>query len=391
MKYRSQLLCLLFLASTARAQPGAQIDAEIARLKSGERQVVDGGQPVPLHPYVIGNPEHGQPFVADAFKLTGALDSSPTVVGKWIKSYRGRAITSKVAYSARGNLIERCHTALHAPTSDCVWIGNEGRNCRDYGGHVAVGAGNTQSFFQHFFGHTKALFNEGGLGFRGIGDTYADAYWGWDGPDGNSSLATLTACMVQHNVYVGINMGGSRNSIEGGTRIYVPKTHANLKSPFGPKIIGVRWFSPDPANPASGNQMLGGGVELVDFTWGGTSGHTGSIGFQISTNDNTIDTQLTDNDKLANGGAIGVQFIGPVKGNRVTFTTYGFHGAADRIPTFDNAGIKANVILIRGENVDTKNPEKYVDIPAGWDDTNSIQLVNTTTGESVKLKAGKAY
>lgn len=377
-------IALLLVASTAWGQGGAQIDADLDLLKSGRRQVVDGGQPVPLHPYVVGNPEHNEPFVGHAIELTGALTSNPTVKDKWIKLYRGRAITSTVAYMATWNTIEQCHTGLFAPTSDCVWLANQVRECRDYGGHVAVGAGNVQSYLNHFYGHTKALFNEGGLGFRGIGDTYADGYYGYDGPDGNSSLATLLGCMSQHCVYRNIRMGGSRNKII-GTTVYVSRSADNSGLPPGTPIVGVEWLS-----PGSGNRFTDGGVELVDHDWGGANPR-GSIGFKISCNYNTIDTDLTDNDKLANGGAIGVQFVGPVKGNRVTFTTYGFHGSKDRIPTFDSADIKANQILIRGENIDTKNPEKYVDIPAGWDDTNSIQLVNTTTGESVRLKPGKAY
>ncbi len=78
-----------------------------------------------------------------------------------------------------------------------------------------------------------------------------------------------------------------------------------------------------------------------------------------------------------------------MKGNRITLNTWDFHGADERLLVIDNIGLVDNRFVFQGPGIDTANPGKYVDVANNWKlgagSTNSIRLINTTTGAEADL------
>ncbi|HEY3394873.1 MAG TPA: hypothetical protein VGK58_19370, partial [Lacipirellulaceae bacterium] len=89
-----------------------------------------------------------------------------------------------------------------------------------------------------------------------------------------------------------------------------------------------------------------------------------------------------------------------VQGFRADVRIYGFDQAGDAALDIDLNTIKGVNVTLRGNSNDTDSfpvtPDattaaQYVDIPAGWDSTNSIAIINEANGASFELVVGTAY
>lgn len=80
---------------------------------------------------------------------------------------------------------------------------------------------------------------------------------------------------------------------------------------------------------------------------------------------------------------------------------WGFDQTGDVFLDIDTAAVKGLDITVRGNHteigenfpsdVNDTTVAQYVEIPAGWDSTNSIRFVNEANGDTHTLTTGQAY
>lgn len=254
------LLCLVPLS--AWGQPGAQLDAEITRLKSGELTPYDGGQPIDFSTDTHASPK---PWVAD-----GVIKDGPyaRVERYRIKNVRGIGAKATCtgpmppeatgAVYVTGNEITFVYRGIVTELSDSRIAHNLVEGARDYGLHIGrapngADASQVQSLFNHFYGAHKAAFVESSS-FNSLGDEFADAAYGYHGGPGsyNAGLTTpkIFHCWIRSmKIEAQTDIGGTPYiDVPTRAKIHSDTTGLELSAPtsfIGGRIIANWWNNPE--------------------------------------------------------------------------------------------------------------------------------------------------
>lgn len=243
--------------------PGAELDAEIAKLKSGELTPYDGGQAIDFSTDTHASPK---PWVAD-----GVIKDDPfaRVERYRIKNVRGIAAKATftgsefppeatgIAYVSH-NEITFCYRGIVTELADSRIAHNVVEGARDYALHVGRAPGghdaaNVQSLFGHYYGAHKAAFVESSC-FNSVGDEFADAAYGYHGVPSswNAGLTspTIFHCWIRSlKIEAQTDIGG-RPFIDVPTKakIHSDTTGLELSAPtslIGGRIAANWWNNPN--------------------------------------------------------------------------------------------------------------------------------------------------
>jgi hypothetical protein len=347
-----------------------------------------GDQGIPIHPF--GDPAElalGDNPECHAIALDG---DAPTVSGCKIYDFRGDAIavtnsTQSISRMIRvprvqGNEISHCWNGIVAAGPDTQISGNRVASVRDHCLLVTSGAGNCQSDGNHFFGAQWAIKVESGAGaFKSTNDTFSDAPIGFENAL-ESGVSQIIGGFTQHC--------WSRNILcRAQTSITNTVVRVARTSDQHQEIIGVE-FPRDMNGDASRSSFLGGCIYMSDHSFEGDTDPDGSTaGMEIAawwTNVNTAIIATTEY-----GNEKGIWVPSEIKGGTFYIRASGFTQSGDVIVDIDTASIEGTTWIIECDQFDNA-----VDIPAGWNDSNSIQIIRhipMAPSERTFLKPGQAY
>jgi hypothetical protein len=348
-----------------------------------------GDQDVDDHPYTSDS-EASAPAGPHAIDLDG---DAAQVIGCKVFDFRGDAIAVRDSRTpgthssrmiripiVRNNRISHCWNGIRASAVDAQIYGNTVASVRDNG--LLVEAGNCQSEGNHFFGATAAIKVASGAGaFRSVNDTFSDAAVGFENAV-ESGVSQIGDGFTQHCWQRNI-LCRAQTSIS-NTVVRVARTSDGY-----PEIIGVE-FLREGFDNASRSFFIGGSIYLSDHSFVNDQNPDGSTaGMKISAWWTTVDTAIVGRIDYSNERGIWVPSA--IKGGNFYIHATGFTQSGDVIVDIDSADIKGTTWVIACDEFDNA-----VDIPAGWDDSNSILVIKHTTDpmkHTVRtyLKPGIAY
>jgi hypothetical protein len=344
---------------------------------------VYGAKGVANHPYVSGS-EATAPAGPHAIDLDG---DAAQVVGCKVFDFRGDGIAVRDTKSpgqrqsrmilvplVRNNRISHTWTGIRVVASDTQLYGNTVANVRDNG--LLVEAGNCQSEGNHFFGAKRAIKVQANAGaFRSVNDTFSDAEIGFENAL-ESEVSQIGDGFTQHCWNRNI-LCRAQTSIA-NTVVRVANTSENYQ-----EIIGVE-YPRDMNGNASRSSFIGGCLYLSDHLFSGQMIPNGSTaGMKVDAWWVNVDTTIIGSGNYGNEKGIWVPTA--ITGGNFYIRAAGFEQSGDVIVDIDSAGIKETTWVIEcGQGDDAVN------IPVGWDHSNSITVVRQG-GEKTYLIPGKAY
>jgi hypothetical protein len=244
--------------------------------------------------------------------------------------------------------------------------------------------------------------------FRSIGDTFADSHYGYIGPD-DTDFCTFYGLYCQRINRRAMLIEGTENTIIGST-FNLP--YATNLVPWN-DVVGVEINDPV-GTPGDGsrNSISDTTFWLSNFKSPFTPGTLQdennvtlsepgpATAVRITSDFNSIQN-CRFLDFAHPGYACGIHIPSAVEGFMADVSIWGFDHSSDVFLDIEDAGIKGLDITIHGNSAATNenfptvlnhsNAAQYVRIPSGWDNTNSIRLVNDATGQVLALTTGNAY
>ena len=388
------------------------------RFASVSQLTVDGRESIGKFPYAdaqeIARSGWCETDGCDGIYLDG---QGATVDDVRVHSFRGIGITSRTGgLAVRRAKSYRNYVGVRLTGSDSSIADSFIFDNRDCCGWLPASAGNVQSSQTHYYGARVAFYNEGGQGFRSTNDTMADAAIGYLGNThgSGSGYAVLRGVHLQHNhVRAAILRSGPVTMT--GCIIQVPQQINNAR------FAGIIPRLPDYEGcvgldvQAPWVSVTGGSITLTHYHHGSWPGpFTAAEAVWLRALDwgpwaadfCTIECPLLDADRL--NGSIGIRVTGPRKGVRVNCpigmepprAADGSRGndhwthALDRVLVVEHATLRDCQFTFRGTQQDLlTNPEKYVDLPAGWrppGSGNAVTLIRADTGGRLELE-NRAY
>jgi hypothetical protein len=340
-----------------------------------------GNQHIPDYPFGDAAELAHTPDVCHAVALDG---DAPTVMGCKIFDFRGDAISIRNSTAdlsprvriprVQNNRISHCFTGIRASAVDTQINGNRVASVRDE--CLVVENGNCQSDGNHFFGGQWAIKVEPGAGaFKSTNDTFSDATIGYENAL-NSEVSQIGDGFTQHCWLRNI-LCRAQTSIS-NTVVRVART-----SDEHPEVIGVEFRVEVMTSDATRSSFIGGCIYMSDHSFPGDTAPGGSTaGMKISAHRPNVDTSIIGSTQYDD--EIGIWVPSAITGGTFYIKATGFTAATDRVVKIDSAGIVGTTWVI-----DCATNDKAVQIPAGWNNSNSITVIKE--GVVTVLTPGTAY
>jgi hypothetical protein len=202
---------------------------------------------------------------------------------------------------------------------------------------------------------------------------------------------------------------GTENTIIGST-FNLP--FATNLAPWN-DVIGIEIRDPNP-EPGGGdrNSIFDTTFWLSNFKHPATPGTSQDNGITLSEPGPSTAIRITSNDNAIQdcrildflhptGYARGIHIPSSIDGLTADVSLWGFDQSGDVFLDIEDSGVQGLEVTIHGNSADPNenfptvlnhtNAAQYVRIPSGWDNTNSIKLVNDATGQVFSLTTGNAY
>jgi hypothetical protein len=344
-----------------------------------------GNQHIPNYPFGDAGELAYTPDVCHAVAIDG---DGAEVTGCKIFDFRGDAIVVRNSTAdlsprvriprVRNNRISHCFTGIRASAVDTQISGNRVASVRDE--CLVVEKGNCQSDGNHFFGGQWAIKVETDAGaFKSTNDTFSDATIGLENAL-QSEVTQIGDGFTQHCWLRNI-LCRAQTSIS-NTVVRVART-----SDQHPEVIGVE-FRTDMTSDAKRSSFVGGSIYMSDHSFPGDTGPDGSTaGMKIASWWTNVNTTIIGNANYSNEKGIWVP--SQIKGGTYYIRASGFNQSGDVIVDIDTETIKGTTWIIECDEFDNA-----VDIPAQWDDSNSILVIRHIPDEASQrtfLTPGQAY
>lgn len=377
---------------------------------------IDGNQTIDHGPEDVDNqspdwPGNEDAAVADGVKIGTA---HPRVRFAKILNWRGTAVYATFAAGSAGNrsikvehnLIRKAFTGINV-VADTEVIGNTIIACRDYGLTNPNGAGNVTLMGNHWFGCNGetttgvydgiCVYMQSASGWRIVGNAMADSHYGFVASGGGSHTTTLTGNTFFKNSICALQFrSGATNFIVDGCTINVPPGTSDAAFD---DIMGIELQAGVQRIFISNCTICLDGVQAAGLPGTPLAGRSTAV--YVAADGMSLSNVLLQDFGHPAGKATGIHIPSQIDGFKADFRVWGFEaGAGDVLLDIDVNTIKGCDITIRGNSedsdsfpsdVDATAAANYVDIPSGWDSTNSIRLINEANGDVFPLVTGTAY
>jgi hypothetical protein len=341
-----------------------------------ENIIIDGGQGAPdfIHPPTA--PQNQNPVVAHGIMLDGVDWEINNVTIRRIWGIGATGQTSVINpgginFAQSGEIVDcdivDCYTGIKINTSDSKVNDCTVSACRDYCLWITNNAGGIQSDHNHYYGAYAAIYDENGVSFRSSNDKLSDAVYGYLGGAGahNVSFSSPTSihCNKRH-FYLAAT-----------THIVDPNIEVWKNGSVHPDKAGIEIAGPRCT-------VIGG---QIDVNWSTNTGETATgpataaIIVAAGGHDAHVDTNI--NGVPGTTGETGVRVTAAVNGGRFEILAFGFGDAGDAAVRIEEAAAacKGTTWIIRGPT------QNYVSLPAGFDASNKVTTINSTTGATTNV------